>query len=436
MTLRICPAFQYSGTCKAAQCPLDHDGVPCTLCAVVCTSDTTFNAHVQGKKHQAKLKNNTDKSWVTCTVCKINTTAGVPWADHIAGAAHKRRVSALGVSSESADHNTPSELADAHKYCELCRINVYVPTWSAHIASAEHSKQQQAAIYREQAPNGTEPQPAVQANTVTNSAPAKPHKRSALQAYIAFVERLLLPLPEHAPLDKPVEEADISLTLFNGNIKSNPEQLQAVRSIIRMKTEAAPFIIVGLPGTGKATTIAEAVLQILQTQPEACILLYASTDASFERLVQRLTTLTSAELFRHNFPTRPKSTVRTNMLSYFCARGDRFAPPPITQVPTRGVFIATGDGARFVRDRTLPGHFTHIFVYDTAGAITDSDILAGPIRSLAADDARVVLAGDVSQAGTGVPNAEQGKTAKGRNYIESLMGRPLYRDAETGPGRS
>ena len=50
--------------------------------------------------------------------------------------------------------------------------------------------------------------------------------------------------------------------LYDRNLESNPEQLQAVKSIVTGASRPAPYIIFGPPGTGKTVTVVEAIKQV------------------------------------------------------------------------------------------------------------------------------------------------------------------------------
>lgn len=75
------------------------------------------------------------------------------------------------------------------------------------------------------------------------------------------------------------------LSLFNGVIARNPSQLDAVERAIR---EKEIFYIQGPPGTGKTTVIREIILQALQGNPLAKILVVSQANAAVDNVLKGL----------------------------------------------------------------------------------------------------------------------------------------------------
>jgi DNA polymerase III delta prime subunit len=79
-----------------------------------------------------------------------------------------------------------------------------------------------------------------------------------------------------------------------------------------------PYLISGPPGTGKTRTVVEMVLQILQLQPEACILLCAPSHAATNTLVLRLRDhLKPTEMLRLNDQSRTFAEI-PDEIKHFC----------------------------------------------------------------------------------------------------------------------
>ncbi|RDX46171.1 P-loop containing nucleoside triphosphate hydrolase protein [Lentinus brumalis] len=247
-----------------------------------------------------------------------------------------------------------------------------------------------------------------------NRTPIK-RQHQALLARSTSSRRLLFPGPQHAPLDRIVQSHEASLTLFNDQIANNANQLQAVKSILRLKEGAAPFIVFGPPGTGKTVTVVEAIRQILRREPNTRILACAPSNSAADLLAQRLLSLTPTELLRCNAIFRSRMSLPDELVAYSTSKGNHFSIPPVSSLVTFKVIVSTCGHASFPYNMGMPhGHFTHIFV-DEAGQGTEPEILTAAIKTMATPSTRLGL---------------------GKSYLERLMDLPLYQSAETGRGRS
>lgn len=68
----------------------------------------------------------------------------------------------------------------------------------------------------------------------------------------------------------------------------NPEQWQAVSRIVDGSHAPYPFVLFGPPGTGKTTTLAEAIVQVVKSKPHFKVLVCAPTNTAADVLCARL----------------------------------------------------------------------------------------------------------------------------------------------------
>jgi DNA polymerase III delta prime subunit len=87
-----------------------------------------------------------------------------------------------------------------------------------------------------------------------------------------------IPQPPDTPLPQP---------LFNEKIADNEEQTEAVRRVVAMP-QGSVMMLQGPPGTGKTTVIVEAVRQILESQPQARILISSHSNRAVDDATERL----------------------------------------------------------------------------------------------------------------------------------------------------
>jgi len=100
---------------------------------------------------------------------------------------------------------------------------------------------------------------------------------------LATVIRLVA---EPASVPQPRDDA-LPRPLFNEKIDDNPEQTEAVRKIVAMP-RGSVMMLQGPPGTGKTTVIVEAVRQILESDPQARILISSHSNRAVDDATERL----------------------------------------------------------------------------------------------------------------------------------------------------
>ena len=148
------------------------------------------------------------------------------------------------------------------------------------------------------------------------------------------------------PSQDPIPEAlttkqGITKSPFDRNVGSNPEQWQAVLSIIERSHMPYPFVVFGPPGTGKTTTLVEAILQFVKSRPFMKVLVCAPTNTAADVLCKRLTQMKTSEMLRLMAYSRNPRDVDPKVLPYTNQEQGHFVMPPIAQMKQKKVVVAT-----------------------------------------------------------------------------------------------
>ncbi|KDQ59997.1 hypothetical protein JAAARDRAFT_125682 [Jaapia argillacea MUCL 33604] len=255
------------------------------------------------------------------------------------------------------------------------------------------------------------------------------------------VDRLFFPQQVHVLSLNPPPP---TMRVYNNLIATNPPQVRAVTSILRLKPGSTPFIVFGPPGTGKTVTIVEAIRQILRENPNAKILACAPSNSAADLIASRLAMLSTQELFRFYAPSRSPNTVPTDLEEFAYTkemaindgqlglgqnfefrRNVHFSAPPMVVLKRFRVIVSTCVSASFAHGVGLPrGHFTHIFV-DEAGQATEPEVMVA-IRTMADNSTNIVLSGDPKQLGPVIRSPIARELGLEKSYIERLMEGGVY----------
>ncbi|XP_054090989.1 putative helicase mov-10-B.1 isoform X2 [Zeugodacus cucurbitae] len=251
---------------------------------------------------------------------------------------------------------------------------------------------------------------------------------------------------------KQEQKRNIKLQIINRQISENPEQLQAVQQIVGGANPYAPYIVVGPPGTGKTTTIVEAILQLYINRPQCRILITASTNSACDTIALKLgeqfdnnplLRKLSSQRSGVNFMGRPKPP--TDMLrvfskslckkdmkyvsrtilehSNYCKR--EYKSPSVEVLQKYNIIIVTlVTMGRLRTGTTGDWPFTHVFI-DEAGATMETEALIA-LTSVNTKNCRVILSGDTKQLGPVVMSPKAAELGLKYSLMERLLERNLY----------
>merc|ERR1719318_232311 len=230
------------------------------------------------------------------------------------------------------------------------------------------------------------------------------------------------------PSSVSVDQDDLELKCFNRKIEDNPEQLTAVKNIVRGTSGAAPYIVFGPPGTGKTVTIVEAIKQIYRLKKGAKILACAPSNAAADLLAERLVKdkhVSKQHILRIHAPSRLLARVSALVKEVSCLTEGIPSTPSLEETKKFKVLVVTLITAgRLVSAGLGPEHFSHVFI-DEAGQAMEPETLV-PMADLVGPKCQVALVGDPMQLGPVVRGTHSLKHGLATSLLERLMSLPAY----------
>ncbi|KDQ06475.1 hypothetical protein BOTBODRAFT_247833 [Botryobasidium botryosum FD-172 SS1] len=236
--------------------------------------------------------------------------------------------------------------------------------------------------------------------------------------------RLLFPETVVAPTPNTTGKPPV---LYNSKIATSNQQLEAITSILSQPPGSIPFIISGPPGTGKTITIVEAILQIIDRDPDARVLACAPSESAADAIAQRLIQYNQNDILRLIAPSRPLEHVPAELLKVTSAdKAGIFLIPAKKHLTRFRIIVSTCVTASFpFGARIQLSGFTHIFV-DDAGQAMEPEVMI-PIKNVADSKTNVILSGDPKSLGPVIHSPVARAFGLGRSYLERLLAMEIYK---------
>jgi hypothetical protein len=264
-----------------------------------------------------------------------------------------------------------------------------------------------------------------------------PSTSTAVKADIEAFHRMLFPR----------ESVVISTGIARLNMANralNRHQTLAIQSIIgriednltRSPTvviDNPPYVIFGPPGTGKTSTVVEAVYQASKYKPgDLKILVCAPSNTAADVLLTRLAPfMNQSEMFRCMSFTRNREDVSDTVHKYchFDSDATGYTSPSPEVLNKYQVVVSTCGMAGKLFNNGVVRHHFDVVVVDECGHAWESEVIAAS-SFLLHSKGLLVLAGDPMQLGPVTHSDTDLKTS----MLERLVARPIYaRDVQLFP---
>ncbi|EEP81281.1 predicted protein [Uncinocarpus reesii 1704] len=277
-----------------------------------------------------------------------------------------------------------------------------------------------------------------------------------------WIRRMLFPEEKHCLTQKDLPKGSFDRNWSDSQL--NYEQQKAVDSVVSRNFGDLPFLISGVPGSGKTKTVVECALQLLDSTSDTTphLLICAPSSPAADTLALRLSShLKPHELFRLNGWNRTFAEVPDKLLPYTYTDNEVFSLPNFQMMMKYKIVVTTcNDADMLVQARLTNGdlmklayetisaispsaqvkpemllHWTALIVDEAAQATEPSVCIPLTVVSnpLALDPQPgnktslplFIMAGDEHQLAPRVYNSD---TALSISLFERLFGRPIYAD--------
>ncbi|KAH8236931.1 hypothetical protein KR038_000337 [Drosophila bunnanda] len=243
------------------------------------------------------------------------------------------------------------------------------------------------------------------------------------------------------PGDIPRESVPLgAIKLNNERIASNPEQLDAVKQITLCKKLPAPYIVFGPPGTGKTSTICEAIYQLYVNRPKTNILVLAGSNTACDEVALRLLQAIAkapesqprplARIFAASCDRRIDN-IDDLLLEYSNMYAVHFYPAVQALHQYRIVVCTLSLAGKLSTGGFARGDiFSHVFL-DEAAASTEAEALMG-ITCTLSPSMNLILSGDHKQLGPVLQSQRASEWGLDVSLFERLLERKCYQVDEDG----
>ncbi|XP_062564065.1 putative helicase MOV-10 isoform X2 [Armigeres subalbatus] len=244
-------------------------------------------------------------------------------------------------------------------------------------------------------------------------------------------EMILFPTRSNAVQGEQIDKIT-SLHWININIASNEEQMTAVRSIVNRTSFPAPYVLFGPPGTGKSSTLVEAIAQIYIHRPATNILVVAPSNFAANEITTRiLNYVPEKHVFRFfsRMSFRKVDDIDETILQNSNFADKEYDIPYYEDIYHSRIVVTTMiTSGRLVQANIKDRHFGYVFLDECGSAkeITAMVSIGGLATCNDEIHASIILAGDPKQLGPVIMYDFLKHTNHKISMLERLMTLDLY----------
>ncbi|KAK0183174.1 hypothetical protein PV327_001241 [Microctonus hyperodae] len=237
----------------------------------------------------------------------------------------------------------------------------------------------------------------------------------------------------------PYIKKQLPIIWTNESIKNNPEQKQAIINILNKTAHPAPYILFGPPGTGKTSTLIEAICQIVRSNSSNRVLICTPSNAAADEIAIRLfeKKVDKNIMYRMYGASMNINNVNKNIRPFSNFSGSQSIFVSKNVFLRKKIVITTlSSCVRLYKYKLRENHFAYLFC-DEAGQATETEtliplvLLSGAFAyNLSQISAQIVLAGDPKQLGP-VILSRLAEPLLGQSMLERLTGWGPYKKNES-----
>lgn len=131
---------------------------------------------------------------------------------------------------------------------------------------------------------------------------------------------------------------------LNKDVGGNVAQSEAIKQILNRSSFPSPYVVFGPPGTGKTSTLVEAVAQIVKLQPMSKVLVTVNSNSACDEIGERLMKFVGLnKMYRFYSPSFAKKIERANQQLKACSnlKYGYHVQPSIQELMSYNVVITT-----------------------------------------------------------------------------------------------